>query len=222
MEPRIQAAVWGMSGSATRWYMQRIQSAVGTEATPPLYPTDFEAINALLPSPSEALETLLETQLATLPRSIRHLLVPNITIHHTLDGMDLHERFGLELLHPVAETVRALQAQGLDRAVFFGTRHTMQPGYLSQALEANGIEIVFPSTEHIQLVDQHRLRVYEGTSTPEQDQAFNALVRAYADKQPVVLACTELSMTFAGQHRNVFDMARLQVDAFVHTLHASA
>ncbi len=222
MEPRIRAAVWGMSGSATRWYMQRIQSALGIEASPPLYPTDFEAINALLPSPSEALKKLLETHLASLPRSIRHLLVPNITIHHTLDGMDLQGRYGLELFHPVTETARALNAQAIHGAVLFGTRHTMQPGYLSQALEASGIHIAFPSPKHIQLVDQHRLRVYEGTSTPKQDQAFNALVRAYADKQPVVLACTELSMTFAGQHRNVFDMARLQVDAFVHTLHASA
>ena len=174
--------------------------------------TDFTAINNLLPKPSDALQDMLKPHLMQL-RSVDHLLVPNITIHETLDRLFPLPDTRVSLVHPLKLTIKQLQKKKIDRVLLIGSKYTMQPGYISNAMLAAGITCQYPEPPDIDQIDRYRRSIYNREDTPAMSRVFMNLLESYSQDLTVILACTEFSMVYDGSKENIMDMARVQVES---------
>ncbi|NIJ45635.1 aspartate racemase [Wenyingzhuangia heitensis] len=174
------------------------------------YPTYFDEINNLLPHPSKELKKLLVNYLDKI-KDVNYLIVPNITIHQTLDELFKEQTFKFKLIHPIIELVHDLKKVDQNKVVIFGSKHTMQPGYISSLLENYGIKCSFPTTKDYQQIETYRIAVYNKTATPDTINNFNTIVKKHATKTNVILACTELSLAYNSNFSNVFDLVKIQV-----------
>jgi aspartate racemase len=210
--PRKNIGLLAMSIDSTQWYVKQLLGKKNTDGTQNLvYPTNFEAINQLLPWPSVALQELLFSYLPS-DGKIDYLLVPNITIHEVLDVLCSSHQLPYSLVHPIVLTIEKLLENKVEEVVIFGSRYTMQQGYVSKKLEQAGITCSFPTTEDVITIDACRRAVYDNTASKELISNFNGIVGKYAKEKPVVLSCTELSMAYSDEIDNVYDMAQLQIE----------
>lgn len=198
--------VLAMSEDATQWYLKQLES---TEIT--VFNTDFERINALLPSPSDQIIKLLKSYLNQVTK-VDKLLIPNITIHNTIDCILATEHFPFTIIHPVDLLIKELKNITCKKVLLTGTIHTMQPGYISEKLNEAGIEVTFPNSKEIMEIDTLRKEVYRKRAKEKQIQAFHQLLNSYTKNITVVLACTELSMINKVAAKNILDMAQIQIN----------
>ena len=198
--------VLAMSEDATQWYLKQLES---TEIT--VFNTDFERINALLPSPSEQIIKLLKSYLNQVTK-VDELLIPNITIHNIIDCILATEYFPFTIIHPVDLLIKELKTTACKKILLTGTIHTMQPGYISEKLNEAGIEVTFPNSKEIMEIDTLRKEVYHKRAKEKQIQAFHQLLNSYTKNITVVLACTELSMINKVAAKNILDMAQIQIN----------
>ncbi len=210
--PRKSIGLLAMSTDSTQWYLKRLLDTKNAgDVENPVFPTNFDAINQLLPPPSSELQELLYSYLPS-DGEIDYLLVPNITIHEVLDLLFSLHSMPYLLVHPITLTINKLMENKVDEVVIFGSSYTMQQGYVSENLEQAGVTCSFPSKEDILTIDACRSAVYQNMASKELIENFNVLVQKYAKEKPVVLSCTELSMAYAGNVAQVYDMAQLQLN----------
>lgn len=207
--------VVGLGQAATAWYVSELHRRYALHRDPwstcplTLHQLDFQTINPHLPAGYEALKPLL-TQVCQDLRAYapEAVLVPNITLHATLDRLDA---VTWEWVHPVPLATEVLRS---GPAYILGTRHTWGQGYLPDAFEGAGIAPLEPPAHVVALNDALRLDVDAGTATDHQVQAWALEVVKLAAEAPVVLACTELSMAASSlQLENTVDLADLQLNA---------
>ncbi|MCT4580372.1 MAG: hypothetical protein N4A35_03060 [Flavobacteriales bacterium] len=201
--------ILGMSEDSTQLYLKLAREQ---KVNLPVFPTDFERLNNLLPRPSEELKQLLLLYLKPI-KNITHLLVPNITIHETLDELFTTTELPFSLLHPVQLTIKALQIETIHEVVIFGSSYTMQEGYLTNALKEHKIHCTFPDPKEKEFIDNCRKLIYQRKASASIIKRLNKLMNKYAAYTTVVIACTELSIVLDHQNTKVFDMARIQVQA---------
>tara|TARA_R110001592_G_scaffold237306_3_gene496143 strand:+ start:42723 stop:43379 length:657 start_codon:yes stop_codon:yes gene_type:complete len=207
---KLKIGVLEMSNDSTEWYLNRLAKSLN-ELEISKYPTNFEAINQLLPQPSVALFELLNSFLPN-TNDLSFLLVPNITIHVMLDELFLEHQHTYSLVHPLSLTIERLRKNRVNEVVIFGSYYTMRDGYVSKKMELDGVSCSFPSKEDILSIDACRKAVFQNKASAELISNFKALVQKYAKMNTVVLACTELSMAYNGSMDNVLDMAQMQID----------
>ncbi|MGO4818326.1 hypothetical protein [Flavobacterium sp. W22_SRS_FP1] len=95
----------------------------------------------------------------------------------------------------------------------------MQSQYISSNFKAHDIEVELPSEEDRLLIDEVRKRVYSETETVEFIEDYHLLIEKYTVDNPVVLACTELSVFKPkNNNKNILDMAQLQITEAVKTV----
>jgi len=208
-----KVGILAMSEDSTSFYINEWYKITGrTIDSIPVFTTDFEAINNLLPAPSKSLKEILKSHLKKIS-NIDTLIIPNITIHETIDEIFQLEDFGFEIVHPVQLIIQRLKALNIKEVMLFGSSYTMQNGYVSNKFEQNQIAVFFPDKEDLAFIDNCRKAIYQRKSTNETIKRFNKTLKTYAIKTTVVMACTELSMAYQAVVENVFDMVRIQVDS---------
>jgi aspartate racemase len=218
MEQR-SLAILGLGSRSTLFYLAELnkhylQKKGGYSTCPfTLLNTNFDGINSLLPNPSKPLETITQQYITDLEKMEgEHLLIPNITLHETIDRLTISKH----ILHPVHLTVSKLKAQGWNTVVLFGSMHSMQSAYIRSIFNSNGIEVSLPSTEDMLTIDDVRKQVYAETETISLIEKYHSLIETYSKTDPVVLACTELSILKPKQaHQHLLDMAQVQIKAAV-------
>lgn len=174
---------------------------------------NFDEINNLLPNTSDELDKIVKTYLEELiALGVSSILVPNITLHETIDRLEIKTK----IIHPVDLTLTEIQKSKHKKAMIFGTKFTMESDYIKSKLEENHIEILTPSIEEIIFIDHVRKQVYQNLETEEMLLEFNQIVAKYSKENAVVIACTELSVALSKQGKNVFDMARIQIESAVN------
>ncbi len=170
--------------------------------------TDFEAINKLLPYPSRQLDSLIYEHLKALKiKGVEAILIPNITLHETVDRLDIQT----PIVHPVHLTIAELKKHNADKICLFGSLYTMQSEYIRDPFQTNNIETTLPSSEDMQTIDDYRKIVYNGTENLKSRQEYQNILAKYLLQHPVVIACTELSMASDNGNPLVFDMAEIQI-----------
>jgi aspartate racemase len=213
--------ILGLGSYSTLFYVKttnkKYQDIHGGDSTCPftLLNTDFQRINPFLPDQFETLIERLVPYLSKLESyGISHLLVPNITLHETLDKLIDHYTF--ELIHPLKLLVEQLNRESISEVVILGTRYTMQGDYISAFLVNQGIQTKSLQEEDMEIIDQLRTEVYEGKeTTPKTRDTFIKLLKEHT----IVLACTELSVFATSQSLNCsYDMASLQIDKVLKLL----
>ena len=176
--------------------------------------TNFTAINAQLPDNFKLLKNLLTPYLRQIDQeNITRLIVPNITLHETLDVLD--HSFKFKLSHPVLEGIRALKKNGVRKVVLFGSLHTMQGGYIKRQFETDNIKTMTPIKQDMLYIDEIRKKVYDGSIKDSEIEAYVSLIYKYQQTSPVVIACTELSILQQPlKLSNVYDLSILQMQCF--------
>ncbi|MEC5158419.1 hypothetical protein [Chryseobacterium sp. MP_3.2] len=210
--------ILGLGFESTHYYVKEIQKKFKEDnsefSTYPylMYQIDCQEINPFLPNQFEILIPKLQ-ELINHIRSIgiKKLLVPNITLHETLDQVNLP----LEIFHPVQLGIDYLKEKSIIEVFIFGTNYTMNSAYLRIRFLEKGIILKLPEKDDQDWIDNFRKTVFNKAETPEEISVFQSLIKTYASKNPVMIACTELSLYSLKEVNICIDLAHLQIEAFL-------
>lgn len=211
-------AVLGLGSKSTEYYLSRIHQKYKEQmqefSTCPLllYQVDFQEINPYLPNIFSDLKPILKQYLNNISAlRISKVLVPNITLHETLDQLESP----LKICHAVDLTLELLVENKIEKVALFGTLYTMNSKYFKKKFNEKKIEIFLPTVGDQKIIDNFRKKVYSGKQTVLEIEQVQKLQRKYSKENPVVIACTELSIFSVKNEGSVIDMAELQIDSFL-------
>ena len=218
MSKSISRGVLGLGAVSTAFYLREIHKKYQERnqefSTCPLqvYQLDFQEVNPFLPNQFKVLIPKLEDHFKRIRAlGISKLLIPNITLHETLDQMKIQ----LEICHPVDLTLKYLKENQISEVYLFGTLYTMTSAYLHSRFSGKMVKLLKPSDSDQTWIDEFRQRVYQENVTFEEITAFQSLIRKYSEKNEVVIACTELSVYSLKENPSCIDMMDLQIEEFL-------
>lgn len=210
---------------STAFYLNKLQEMyrqnreVSEDLPIEILDTNFDLVNSFLPDGHTEITAILKPVFEKAAQAgVTHLLVPNITLHETLD--QIIETIDLKLIHPIAIGIKNLQKLEAQTVSVLGTRHTMQRPYIRSHFENAGFQIMDLSQSQISVLDQLRLDVFAGKDRSESLEKILKLLSPSVDG--LVLACTELSV--AAQHTqvpNIVDLAVGQIEVAAELLKES-
>ena len=209
-----------MGQASTQFYIRLLTELYRNEQQNNLQPfklvaTDFEAINNLLPNRSAKLDTIIAGYLEKMllnDKEIETVLIPNITIHETVDAVWDKIDSAIPIAHPLLGTIKRMHQKNEHKAVLFGTSYTMTSNYIKTVFANAEIAIEQPKSKDLQFIDWVRRQVYSESASAETLEQFNDLVKTYSSKTTVLIACTELSLVSKVSNERVLDMAMIQVE----------
>lgn len=213
--------ILGLGSQSTLFYIRELNAIFNKKnrgySTCPfkLLNIDFDAINNLLPAPSKKLDTIVKSYVNELIKlDIDTILVPNITLHETIDRLKIR----VPIIHPIHYTVSELKKKNYKKVVLFGSNYTMESSYIKSIFAENGIEVLLPSKKDMKFTDEVRKQVYQETATQDLLNNFNLTIKKYAQSNVVVIACTELSISSTNGNLRILDMARIQINQAVNEI----
>ena len=210
--------VLGLGAVSTAFYLKEIHSTyqkLNEEfSTCPLflYQIDFQDINSFLPDQFPILIPKIKAYLKDISAlGITKLLIPNITLHETLDQIEIP----FEICHPVDLTLKYLRENTISEVFLFGTFYTMNSNYLKKKFSEKEITLLKPTESDQIWIDNFRKRVYQEETDLEEIDYFQKLIQNYSILNPVVIACTELSIFSPKENPSCVDMMDLQIEDFL-------
>ncbi|GAA4233185.1 aspartate/glutamate racemase family protein [Postechiella marina] len=218
---KVALSILGLGSRTTSFYLSELNELYnkkhGNYSTCPLLllNANFNTINSLLPKPSKALNKVTQNYLTTIGKlGAKHILVPNITLHETIDGLEGN----IGILHPVLLTIDRLKENNWSKIVLFGSIYSMKSNYINTYLSSTGIEVVLPTETDMVFIDHVRKEAYAGTESKTLIKNYHLLIKKYSGNYPVVLACTELSILKPLSVENLVDMAQLQMEQAIKVI----
>lgn len=212
----LNTCILGLGERSTQFYISTLHrlyhEKLGNFHTFPfvLYQVDFNTINPFLPNQFDKLIPELTTILHTISNfNASKYLIPNITLHETLDKID-HQ---LDMVHPVQLTIDYCKSNQIDKIALFGSSYTMSSNYIPETLKAEGISTIRPSDEDQLIIDNFRTKTYNDKDSESDFRIYKQLIQKYSNTNPIITACTELSLHHKNlDNLNVIDMALLQIE----------
>lgn len=210
--------VLGLGAVSTAFYLKEIHKKYqerkqGFSTCPFLmYQIDFQEINPFLPTQFDVIIPKIENYLKEIAAlGITKLLVPNITLHETLDQIEIP----VEICHPIDLTLEYLQRNHISEAYLFGTLYTINSTYLQSTFSEKEVQLLKPTTSDQNWMEEFRKKVYQEKETLEEITVFQNLIHKYSEKKAVVIACTELSVFSLKDNPSCIDMMDLQIEEFL-------
>ena len=210
--------VLGLGSVSTGFYLKKIHNKYQEKnkefSTCPLvvYQIDFQELNPFLPNNFEVLIPRLKSYFKSISNlGITKLLIPNITLHETLDQIETP----LKICHPIDLTIQYLNENQIFEVYIFATLYTTNSDYIQSRFSENKIQILKPTVSDQNWIDDFRKRVYEEQETLEETALFQNLIQKYSNKENVVIACTELSVFYSKENPSCIHMMDLQIDEFL-------
>ena len=207
--------ILGLGTSSTLHYVDELNKKFlqkfGGYSTCPfiMVNTNFNTINPFLPDQEIDLYKNLLPYLYFIEQiSIKHLLVPNITIHEVLDKILEKHHFSFTLIHPVNLIIAKLNKNAVTKVIILGSLYTMQGNYIQNLLQENKITTIELDIKDQKKVDDLRKSIYN------EDTGDSSLLENLLKKHPnvtFVLACTELSL-LKYKSPYIIDLPDLQLD----------
>ncbi|WAC02353.1 hypothetical protein N7U66_01000 [Lacinutrix neustonica] len=216
MTRKITVGLLGLGSRSTTFYLhtlnayyQKIKKGYSTFPCV-LYNINFNTINPYLPDNTAELITNLKPVMNSLERfSIDYLVVPNITLHETLEVMKVTG----SLIHPRTLAIEKLQDYGQSTITLIGSHYTMNANYLVKGFEKAGIKVETPTPKDQKSIDTLRKKVYDSEETEADVLAFRTLLEVYKAQSTVMICCTELSVINVEPNgKRCIDMAILQIE----------
>jgi aspartate racemase len=225
--PRILGLLGGMSWESSAMLYALINREVAARqgglhsARLLLWSVDFDEIAHLQREDrwDEAGRLLSEAAAGLHRAGAGALMLATNTMHRVAPAIEAGG--GLPLLHLVDLTADALKRQGITRAALMGTRYTMAPGFYTERMAAQGIELVTPQGDDAEAV--HRIIFEELCRGDVHDSSRQTLLcqareLAAQGAQALILGCTELGLLLDdGVQQDsplpFFDSTRLQAQA---------
>ena len=217
---KINIGILGLGSRSTTYYLSELNKKYnqlkGSYSTCPLLllNADFNSINSLLPYASIELDKAVNeyvTQLETF--DIEHILVPNITLHETIDRLKISKN----IIHPIHLTIQKINDLNCNKVVIFGSLFSMKSPYIKSFFIENNINVLTPTEEDMKTIDEVRKHIYHETESPELIKKYLSIIAKYSEENPVILSCTELSILKGRGNKNVIDMVEIQIENAVKT-----
>ena len=138
-----------------------------------------------------------------------HICVPQLTPISPLPLIDM-----------VSEVAAEIRARGLKRVAMFGTRFTVETRMFGRL---DGIDVVMPQPDEIELIHNVYADVVAARSTPTQIDGLRRLARIFMERdgaEAVLLAGTDLSTVFDESNIDfpAIDCAAVHIRAIVKML----
>lgn len=210
--------VLGLGSRSTAFYLERLnelfRQQFGGYGTCPLtlLNTNFNDINPFLPDQFATLEPVLSGYLAQFD-DVKNVLIPNITLHETVDKLTAGGLVRKGLVDPVARCIDEIHSKGVNKICVFGSLYTMNSNWLIERFRQYGITVDVPDSTTQTILDEIRQRVYHRQELTQDLSLYTQLLEQSLQKMDVVIACTELSLITFNDSPQVFDMARIQLQA---------
>ena len=213
----MKKGILGLGNASTLFYIDEIhkkfQLVNGGYSTCPfiLYQINFDEINPFLPRDFDVLVPKIQDYFVEIRNvGIEKILIPNITLHETVDKIETD----IEIVHAIDLTIKKLQEKKIERIVLFGTIFTMNSAYIKEKFNKKDIEIILPDVADQIFIDDFRKNVYSKSETSVEISKFQNICYLYSQQNPVVLACTELSI-HQDENKELFDMVQIQIEEFL-------
>ncbi|MFK8038999.1 MAG: aspartate/glutamate racemase family protein [Crocinitomicaceae bacterium] len=210
----------GLGSYTTTFYIKELNRLFQTKnkgfSTLPfkMLNTDFNKINPFLPDNFDKLTPVIAHYIMQLNSlDVDQIIVPNITLHQTIDQANLPIDVINKLIHPADISVAELKRFGVRKAVVFGSKYTMNSEYVSNKFKIAGIDIIKPRLQDAEKIDLIRKRVYDDGKTNLLLNQIQQIADGYSDT-PILLACTELSLLKSAIPQS-FDMVQLQIQTAI-------
>lgn len=219
---KIKLAILGLGSQTTLYYISELNRLFnqknGGYSTCPfiLWNTNFNAINSLLPNNSPELNNITQKCIKEVEKlDTDYILIPNITLHESIDQLEVQKT----ILHPVHLTASKIKEKKHQKVIIMGSEYTMNSTYIRSIFNTNKIEIEIPSDKDRAKIDEFRKQVYAKKETKTQIEDFHKIIEKYSAINPVVLACTELSIYKPSKpYENLFDMVGIQISEAINKL----
>lgn len=210
--------VLGLGKESTLFYLNQIQKRYQSDNKEwstcrlIMYQIDFQELNPFLPNQFQDLIPKIQNYLEQIEKlGITKLLIPNITLHETVDQIE----FDGFICHPLTLTLHFLQENNISQIFIFGTSYTMNSEYMKQKFSEKDIKLLTPTNDDQIWIDDFRKEVNQQKPTPDRILEFQNLIKKYSVDHPVVIACTELSLFALKNNLSCIDMAELQIEEFL-------
>ena len=210
--------VLGLGKESTLFYLNQIQKRYQSNNKEwstcrfIMYQIDFQELNPFLPNQFQDLIPKIQNYLEQIEKlGITKLLIPNITLHETVDQIE----FDSFICHPLTLTLNYLQENNISQVFIFGTSYTMNSEYMKQKFSEKDIKLLTPTNDDQIWIDDFRKEVDQQKPTPDRILEFQNLIKKYSVDHPVVIACTELSLFALKNNLSCIDMAELQIEEFL-------
>ncbi len=216
--------IGGMSWESSLSYYQIINrytnEILGSQnnAKSILYTVNFEEIEQLQHRGKwdEATEILLEASHSLQRAGADFIIICTNTMHKLLPQIEPH--IDIPFLHIAKATADEIKKDGIKRVGLLGTRFTMQEKFYKQILIDEGIEVVVPNSNDMDIV--HKV-IYDelclGTIDSNSKRLFIDIVDKMVNIEGVILGCTEIGLLIG---QDSFDTIRTYDTTSIHARQA--
>jgi len=160
-----------------------------------LYTLNFEEIEKLQHANKwdEAAKVLIDGCMALERAGADFIVICTNTMHKLLP--QVQKEINLPFLHIAKATADAIKREELKRVLLLGTKFTMLEDFYKQILIDEGIEVVIPKAEDIEII--HKIIYNElclGNVQEASKKEYLRIINSFSDIEGVILGCTEIGM----------------------------
>jgi aspartate racemase len=117
------------------------------------------------------------------------------TMHKVINYID--EKINIPILHIADATANQIQKSKIKTVGLLGTKYTMMQDFYKSRIEANGIKVLIPDKEDIELINEV---IYEelclGKIERTSKEYYKKVIKKLVDKgaEGIILGCTEIGL----------------------------
>ncbi|MBR6026310.1 MAG: aspartate/glutamate racemase family protein [Neisseriaceae bacterium] len=218
--------IGGMSWESTTTYYQLINQEIKKRlgelhsAKIILVSVDFHEIEQCQSSGDwdKAGEILVKAAQSLQKAGADFIVIATNTMHKVAPIIE--EKVKCPILHIVDATANVLKSSQINRVALLGTSYTMKQDFYKNRLIANGIEVIIPNDDEIELINNiiyNELCV--GINLDSSRKQFVRIIENLADKGvcAVILGCTEIGLLISDKDTKlpIFDTTKIHAIAAV-------
>jgi aspartate racemase len=160
-----------------------------------LYTVNFEEIEILQHNNKweEATEILIDGCIALERAGTDFIVICTNTMHKLLP--DIKKEINIPFLHIAKATSEAIKRDSVKRVLLLGTKFTMIEAFYKSILIDEGIEVLIPKSEDIEII--HKIIYNElclGKVKEASKKEYLRIINSFKDIEGVILGCTEIGM----------------------------
>lgn len=195
--------IGGMSWESTVIYYQVINETIKNElgglhsAKCILYSVDFDEIETYQSTGAwdKSAGVLSEAARSLERAGVDFIVICTNTMHKVVPEISRH--INIPILHIADMTAMELKKANIKKVGLLGTKYTMQQSFYKDALKANGIDVVIPNTDDIEVVnniiyDELCVGIVSEQSRSDYLEIISKLSKNGAEG--IILGCTEIGI----------------------------
>jgi aspartate racemase len=200
---KLIGLIGGMSWESTLTYYQVLNNTIKEKlgglhsAKCLLYSVDFHEIEKCQSNGDwqKSAQILSEAAKSLEKAGAEFIVICTNTMHKVAD--EIQETISIPILHIAEVTAQELKKKSIKKVALLGTKYTMEQDFYKSKLIENGIEVLIPDTEDINLVNTI---IYDelclGIISEQSKQIYLNIIDKLAKQgaQGAILGCTEIGL----------------------------